>query len=162
MNLAFLGLLTLAVSLKRFYQRVAGRETTHFDFPILSDFAGSRFFQGRGVYGPWRSEPGTFKVKGGAGLDGLPDLSNQPDPGAPCSSTSVRTCPGTVTNGTPQARLARLTVDIMEDDNPSLTEEVLTPGQRALYDLCKQDLFSSCLAYEQGWNRVQGQQFLVD
>ena len=141
-----------------FCRRVAGNESTHFDVLILKARGSSK----AAVYGPWRTEPGIFKVKGGAGLDEGTDLSNQPDPGAPCSSTSVRTCPGTVTNGTPQARLARLTVDIMEDDNPSLTEEVLTPGQRALFDLCKQDLFSSCLAYEQGWNRVQGQQFLVD
>ena len=53
-------------------------------------------------------------------------------------------------------------IDIMEDEDQSMTAEILTPGQRALYDLCKHDLLSSCQAYEEGWSRVKGQQFLVD
>ena len=53
-------------------------------------------------------------------------------------------------------------IDIMEDEDHSMSDAILTPGQQALYDLCKQDLLMSCQAYEEGWGRSKGQQFLVD
>ena len=126
-------------------------------------FTGSRFFQGgRGGYGPWRSEPGSFKVKGGSGHPASIDQSAQPGLGAPCSSTPAQTFAGTAAYGTPRARLARLMIDILEGEDHSMSDAILTPGQQALYVLCKQDLLMSCQAYEEGWGRSKGQQCLVD
>ena len=143
------------------YRSCRERDNSHDTFA----FAGSRLFQGgRGGYGPWRSEPGFFKVKGegGGGHSVSTHQSTQSGIGAPCPSTSAQTRQGTATYGTPQARLARLMIDIMDDEDQSMQDEILTPGQQALYDLCKHDLLVSCHAYEEGWDRSKGQQFLVD
>ena len=124
---------------------------------------GSNEDQGsRGTYGPWRSQPTFFKLRGGGLHSTISAESHQSNPGAPSSSTSGRTFTGTANHGTPRDRLARLLLSIMDDDDHPMHEEVLTPGQQALYDLCKHDLWTSCRAFEAGWNRAQGQQFLVD
>ena len=124
---------------------------------------GSNEDQGsRGTYGPWRSQPTFFKLRGGGSHSTISDEGHQSNPGAPSSSTSGRTFTGTANHGTSRDRLARLLLSSMDDEDHPMHEEVLTPGQQALYDLCKHDLWTSRRAFEAGWHRAQGQQFLVD
>lgn len=105
---------------------------------------------------------GIFKLRGGANQQALPQEEAQPDRGAPGSSTSVQTCKSTATCGTPQVRLASLLVDVMGDEDQSMGASGLTPGQKALYELCKQDLMKSCSEYEKDWTISKGQQLLSD
>ena len=127
-----------------------------FDFAATGS---SRAKGPRGSYGPWKHQSGFFKLRGGAIQQALPLEEAQPDRGAPSSSTSVQAHQSTATCGTPQVRLASLLVDLMEDDVPDMRDSILTPGQKALYDLRKQDLMKSCSEYEQEWTISKGQQF---
>ena len=68
----------------------------------------------------------------------------------------------TAVRGTPQVRLASLLMNLMGDDDHTMGDTILTPGQKALYDLCKQDLMRSCSEYERDWSMAKGQQFLAD
>ena len=82
--------------------------------------------------------------------------------GAPSSSLSVQTFTGPATHGTPRDRLAHVLIDLMDDDERTVPNAILSPTQKALCDLCKQDLLASCQAYEESWGLHQGQQFLTD
>ena len=109
---------------------------------LVDSFAagGSRRAKGsRGGYGPWRQPP-PFKLRGGHSDPHSGPESSWASHGAPCSSTSVQTSRGSATDGTPQARLAALLVNLMDDDINRPGSSVLTAGQQALYDICKRDL----------------------
>ena len=131
---------------------------------LVDSFAagGSRRAKGsRGGYGPWRQPP-PFKLRRGHSDPPSGPESSWASHGAPCSSTSVQTSRGSAVDGTPQAKLAALLVDLMDDDINRPGSSVLTAGQQALYDICKRDLDSSRADFEQSWSLVKGQQFLVD
>ena len=108
----------------------------------------------RGSYGPWKQESGFFKLRGGANQQALPLGEAQPDRGAPSSSTTVQAHQSTAARGTPQVRLASLLMDLMGDDDHTMGNTILSPGQKALYELCKQDLMRSCSEYEQDWTTI--------
>ena len=105
-----------------------------------------------GGYGPWRA-PQPFKLRGG-GSPHPPPKGQQPlSLGAPSSSTSVQILRDSAERGTPSARLAALLMDIMEEEHTTSSSPFLTPGQQALYDLCKKDLDASRLDFETHWSR---------
>lgn len=100
-----------------------------------------------------------FKLRGGGALQALTSRVSQIDPGAPGSSTSAQALRGTAAHGTPQATLL---VDLMGDEDLNMEDSILTTGEKALYDLRKQDLMTSCQAYEGDWSASRAQQFLAD
>ena len=121
----------------------------------------NQVLRSHGGYGPWR-DPHPFKLRGG-GLRSSAQTGQQPSsPGAPSSSTSVQVPRDTAERGTPQARLVALLVDIMDEGHAYPSSNFLTPGQQALYDLCKKDLDASRHDFETHWTIIKGQQFLVD
>ena len=122
--------------------------------PLLSGSSSGLSSPGTG-YGPYRPSLMKLKVFGGAhpSQEALADRLVE----APCSTTSEQLPRETVSYGTSAVQSLAHLLNMEDDNDSSLTFE-----QQTLFDLCSNDLHTSCQRYGRSPTLQGGHQLLMD